>query len=256
MGAVAAAAYVVPMLDEPDVCGAAAGRHASRSICCRCSPASRSWCSGAPGRSSWCGGARKPWPCCAIPTCSANWPIRTPISSSSRPMPGTRSDRSRPRSRCWWASAPIWAAPRNSIRSRCQRAAAGLARRLPLPLPRLEIRSGGPRVQGFSGALQSAGAAPSFRRRQDHPHRGKSPGRQIRFQHHPAGLNGCAMNGAILHTAFDVIAWAAAALSLYWVTRRRDGNSRRCRRATGATSRCCCSAPGSAPWCWAPPICG
>jgi prolipoprotein diacylglyceryltransferase len=28
------------------------------------------------------------------------------------------------------------------------------------------------------------------------------------------------MNGAILHTAFDVIAWAAAALSLYWVTRR------------------------------------
>lgn len=27
------------------------------------------------------------------------------------------------------------------------------------------------------------------------------------------------MNGAILHIAFDVIAWAAAALSLYWVTR-------------------------------------
>jgi prolipoprotein diacylglyceryltransferase len=28
------------------------------------------------------------------------------------------------------------------------------------------------------------------------------------------------MNGAILHTAFDVIAWVVAALSLYWVTRR------------------------------------
>ncbi len=28
------------------------------------------------------------------------------------------------------------------------------------------------------------------------------------------------MNGAILHTAFDVIAWAAAAMSLYWVTQR------------------------------------
>jgi prolipoprotein diacylglyceryltransferase len=28
------------------------------------------------------------------------------------------------------------------------------------------------------------------------------------------------MNGAILHTAFDVIAWAAAGLSMYWVTRR------------------------------------
>jgi prolipoprotein diacylglyceryltransferase len=28
------------------------------------------------------------------------------------------------------------------------------------------------------------------------------------------------MNGAILHTAFDVIAWIAAGLSIYWVTRR------------------------------------
>jgi prolipoprotein diacylglyceryltransferase len=28
------------------------------------------------------------------------------------------------------------------------------------------------------------------------------------------------MDGAILHIAFDVIAWVAAALSLYWVTRR------------------------------------
>jgi prolipoprotein diacylglyceryltransferase len=28
------------------------------------------------------------------------------------------------------------------------------------------------------------------------------------------------MNGAILHTAFDIIAWAASGLSIYWVTRR------------------------------------
>jgi prolipoprotein diacylglyceryltransferase len=28
------------------------------------------------------------------------------------------------------------------------------------------------------------------------------------------------MNGAMLHTIFDVIAWAAAGLSIYWVTRR------------------------------------
>jgi phosphatidylglycerol:prolipoprotein diacylglycerol transferase len=28
------------------------------------------------------------------------------------------------------------------------------------------------------------------------------------------------MNGAILHTGFDIIAWAAAGASIYWVTRR------------------------------------
>jgi hypothetical protein len=28
------------------------------------------------------------------------------------------------------------------------------------------------------------------------------------------------MNGAVLHTGFDIIAWAAAGLSIYWVTRR------------------------------------
>ena len=28
------------------------------------------------------------------------------------------------------------------------------------------------------------------------------------------------MSGAVLHAIFDVIAWAAAGLSLYWVTRR------------------------------------
>ena len=28
------------------------------------------------------------------------------------------------------------------------------------------------------------------------------------------------MNGAILHTAFDIVAWAAAGLSMYWVMRR------------------------------------
>src|SRR6202030_1912943 len=32
--------------------------------------------------------------------------------------------------------------------------------------------------------------------------------------------DGDAMNGAILHTGFDIIAWAAAGASIYWVTRR------------------------------------
>ena len=47
----------------------------------------------------------------------ASCPTRSPSNSSNRPMPATRSARSKLGSPCWWASAPTWVAPRNSIRS-------------------------------------------------------------------------------------------------------------------------------------------
>ena len=68
------------------------------------------------------------------------------------------------------------------------RSGARLAGRLLLPVPWLEIRSGRPRVPGRSRALQPAGAALSFPRRQDGAGRPEPAGREFRLQLDSAGL--------------------------------------------------------------------
>ena len=79
-----------------------------------------------------------------------------------------------------------------AVRSAAQRnrPGAGLAGRILLPLPRLQIRSRRAGVPGRSRALQPSRSAVSFSRRQDGQGRRKSAGAEFRLQFDFAGVTG------------------------------------------------------------------
>jgi ubiquinol-cytochrome c reductase iron-sulfur subunit len=88
----------------------------------------------------------------------ANWPTRSARHPEEFTPPMRKTKRAPSSLKSWWswASAPTWAArpPTSSAGPslRCPR----LEGRLPVPLPRLDLRHGRPRVQEQAGAGQPA----------------------------------------------------------------------------------------------------
>ena len=134
------------------------GASRSPSISPACSPARRSWCGGGRSRSSSSGERRRCSTSSSSRACSPASAIRNPNSASSRNTPRTGRARSSRSIWCWSASAPISAAC-PAYKPDVGRDRPDLAGRLFLPLPRLEIRSRRPRLQGRAGAAQPARAA-------------------------------------------------------------------------------------------------